>query len=873
MTEILLHTKLGVPPKRSVAVVRSRLVAQANEGFIRGTEFLRRLTLVSAPAGYGKTVMVSEWLQGSGVPVAWLSLDESDNDPNRFMAYFIAAIQSIQPEFGKTIRLMFQTTQPSPMEVLLTIFLNELATLPSLLILVLDDYHSITSLAIHRQISFLLDHLPARVHFVIITREDPLIPVSRLRVSNQILEIRQDELRFTMDEIAYFMHQVMHLDLSESDLISLERRTEGWIAGLQLAALSLHGLRDKDSFIQAFTGSNRYILDYLIEEVFNRQSDEVRDFLLKTAILDRLCSSLCDAVIGGTGSRELLERLEQVNMFIIPLDQSRTWYRYHHLFLDLLRHQQGIAGLPVDGVILHQRACQWFEAEGYLAEAIHHALEAEDWTKAPHLIGQASDRMFKQGEIISLTGWLEKLPRQLILSHPGLCMIHAWVLLLAGKYELALPVLQQAEELAQPGSVFLGQVATAQAYLARSIGDNQLVIERSRLALDLLAETNVTDRGNLLMNLGMVYWHDGRLDEAESALIEAQDKAMKSANLYTQLTSELFLARTIASRGKIRESAERYPSLIQRGPQVPVIALAYFDLGSLYYEWNQMEQAEHLLRQGLELSRYLGNVEFEIAGLLLQIYILLAHQDWDAAMHISEQAYRLAGEFSLKFRARCAAGQAQVEIATGDLKSAAYWLDQTSENVDPHTYYRFLGLVRPGLLIAQGKTDQAAEQLDKCFEIASNAGWGYALIAVRILQALAAKEHDSALGFLIEACKMAQPEGYIRTFVDAGQGLVRLLQDAAQRGVTPEYIGRILACFDARSAIPSPTRVILVEPLSKRELEVLRLVTVGLSNREIAGRLFISPGTAKTHVHNLCGKLGARNRTEAVSRAKELNLV
>jgi LuxR family maltose regulon positive regulatory protein len=332
--------------------------------------------------------MVSEWLQGSGVPVAWLSLDESDNDPNRFMAYFIAAIQSIQPEFGKTIRSMFQTTQPSPMEVLLTIFLNELATLPSLLILVLDDYHSITSLAIHRQISFLLDHLPARVHFVIITREDPLIPVSRLRVSNQVLEIRQDELRFTMDEIANFMHQVMRLDLSESDLISLERRTEGWIAGLQLAALSLHGLRDKDTFIQAFTGSNRYILDYLIEEVFNRQSDEVRDFLLKTAILDRLCSSLCDAVIGGTGSRELLERLEQGNMFIIPLDQSRTWYRYHHLFLDLLRHQQGIAGLPVDGVILHQRACQWFEAQGYLNEAIQHSLAAKDWVKAVQLINQ-----------------------------------------------------------------------------------------------------------------------------------------------------------------------------------------------------------------------------------------------------------------------------------------------------------------------------------------------------------------------------------------------------------------------------------------------------------------------------------------------------
>ena len=873
MTEILLHTKLGIPPKRSVAVPRSRLVAQANEGFIRGAEFLRRLTLVSAPAGYGKTVMISEWLQGSGVPVAWLSLDESDNDPNRFMAYFIAAIQSIQPEFGKTIRLMFQTTQPSPMEVLLTILLNELATLPSLLILVLDDYHSITSLAIHRQISFLLDHLPSRVHFVIITREDPLIPVSRLRVSNQVLEIRQDELRFTMDEIANFMHQVMRLDLSESDLISLERRTEGWIAGLQLAALSLHGLRDKDTFIQAFTGSNRYILDYLIEEVFNRQSDEVRDFLLKTAILDRLCSSLCDAVIGGTGSRELLERLEQGNMFIIPLDQSRTWYRYHHLFLDLLRHQQGIAGLPVDGVILHQRACQWFEAQGYLNEAIQHSLAAKDWVKAVQLINQVNDRMFKQGEIVTMIGWLEKLPKEFILSQPDMCLIYAWALLLAGKYNIVEPVLVQAEKLAQPGSVFLGQVATAQAYLARSVGDNPRVIETSRLALSLLPETEIANRSNLLMNLGLVYWHEGNLKEAEPALIEAQVQASQSGNLYAQLTSELFLARTLASRGQLRESAERFPSIIQRGPLVPIVALAYFDMGYLHYEWNERETAEFYLQQGLDLSHRTGNMEFQIAGLILKVYLSLARQDWSVASSVADQICNSARDFSVQIQARCFACQAQIAMAMGDLKSALRWLDQNPGNLDSHPFYRFLGLIRIRVLIAQGNKDLAAEQLDKCYETAFQAGWGYGLMAVRVLQALAAKSHESALEFLIDACTLAQPEGYIRTFVDAGQGLVPLLQDTAQRGVTPEYIGRILACFDARSAIPTPTRVILVEPLSKRELEVLRLVTVGLSNREIAGRLFISPGTAKTHVHNLCGKLGARNRTEAVSRAKELNLV
>jgi LuxR family maltose regulon positive regulatory protein len=873
MTEVLLHTKLAVPPKRSALVTRSRLLLQANEHLLSGAEFLRKLTLISAPAGYGKTVMVSDWLQASGLPVAWLSLDELDNDPNRFMAYLIAAIQSFPVEFGKSIQAMIQTPQPPPMEVLLTIFLHELDSLPSLVNLVLDDYHAITNIAIHRQVSFMLDHLPGCVHLVILTREDPLIPVSRLRVSNQVLEIRQDDLRFTIAEIEDFMHRAMRLELSGSDLVALERRTEGWIAGLQLVALSLRGLRDKSSFIQGFTGSNRYILDYLIEEVFNRQSGEVRDFLLHTAVLDRLCGSLCDAVCQRTGSGRLLESLEQANMFIVPLDHGRSWYRYHHLFLELLRHQMDVAAPAIDRAALHSRACQWFEAEGYLGEAIQHALQAQDWGKAAGLVGLASDRMFRQGEIVTLTGWLEQLPRQIILSQVNMCMIYAWVLLLAGKYEQARPVLERAEELAQPGTVQLGQVATAQAYLARSVGDNPRVIERSRLALDLLPEASLSDRGNLLMNVGMVYWHDGRLDEAESALVDAQEMALKSANLYSQLTCEIFLARTLASRGKIQESAQKYPSIISRGPQVPVIALAYCDLASLNYEWDQLEQAEHWLRQGLELSRNLKNVEFEIAGLLLQTDQFLAHQDWDAAMRVSDQAYKLAGEFSAKFKARCAACQARVAIATGDLKSAAYWLEQASEDVDPHSFYRFIGLVRPTLLIARGEMQQAAEQLERCYEIASSSGWGYAQVAVRVLQTLAAQDHASALEYLADALKRAQPEGYIRTFIDAGIGLVPLLRDAAQRGVVPGYAGRLLASFGTKTAAPIASKSVLVEPLSERELEVLRLVTAGFSNREIASKLFISPGTAKTHLHNLCGKLGVRNRTEAAMKARELGIV
>jgi len=873
MTEILLHTKIGIPSKRSMAVARPRLLEQTNEGLAQGSEFLRKLTLVSAPAGYGKTTMVSEWLHGLSIPTAWLSLDESDNDPSRFMAYFIAVIQSIQPSFGESLQPLVQSPQRPPAEVILTVLLNELATLPDLLILVLDDYHAIINLAIHQQISFLLEHLPSRIHLVLITREDPLIPISRLRARNQILEIRQDDLRFTVVEISKFMSQVMQLDLSVEDIIALERRTEGWIAGLQLTALSLHGSRDKDNFIQAFTCSNRYILDYLIEEVFTRHPIEVQNFLLKTSILDRFSGPLCDAVVERMGSRELLERLELANMFIVPLDKSRTWYRYHHLFSELLQHKQHLVGTPADETILHQRASQWFETEGYLAEAIGHSLAASDWVKAAQLIGQVNDRMFKQGEIVTLIGWLEKIPKGITFSQPGLCMVYAWALLLVGKYDLAGPVLEQAENLAPPGSILLGQVATAQAYLARSVGDNPHVIETSRLALSLIPETDLAQRGNILMNLGLVYWHEGNLKEAEPTLIQALENAARSGNLYAQLTAELFLARTLASRGALRESAQRYPSIIQRGPQVPIVALAYSDLGSLHFEWDELETAESYVRQGLDLSRRMGNVEFQIANLLVEVQILLARQDWSAALSIADQVCSLARDFSQQTQARCAACHAEVAMAMGDLKSAAYWLKQIAENVDPHPFYRFLSLIRPRLLIAQGENEIASKQLDVCYQTASRAGWGYGLIAVRVLQALSAKTPRSAHEFLADAIQLAQPEGYIHTFIDAGMGLIPLLRDAAQRGVTPEYIGRILVALGTKSKHTTTGQSMLVEKLSERELEVLRLVTAGLTNREIARKLFVSPGTAKTHIHNLCGKLGVGNRTEAAVRAKELGLV
>ena len=871
MPEILLRSKIGIPHHRRLAVSRPRLLQYSTDALVDGNQFLRKLTLISAPAGYGKTTIAVEWLRALGSPVAWLSLDEGDNDPARFMGYIIAAIQSVRPGFGQATMAMVQAPRQPPAEVLLTLVLNELETRPDQLILGLDDYHVINNVAIHQQISFLLEHLPANIHLVLITREDPLVPIAGLRAKNQVLEIRQDRLRFTVKETDDFMYQVMQLKLTDAEIHALEQRTEGWIAGLQLVGITLQGLKDKGSFIQEFTGSSRFILDYLMEEVVNRQPGNVRDFLLQTSILERLCGPLCEAVTGQRDASELLKKLDQGNMFIVPLDNSQTWYRYHHLFAELLRHQQQ-SGLPVDTITLHQRASQWFETAGYLPEAIQHTLQAGDWTKAAALIGRVNDGMFKRGEIVTVIGWLEKLPEQFTFSQPELCMAYAWALLLTEKYAKAGIVLAKAQKIASSDSFYQGQVANGQAYLARAVGDNLGVIRSSQMALSLLPEDDHSRRGSLLMNLGIVYWHEGNLEQAEKTLVDGQEKSALSNNLYAQLTCEVFLARTLASRGFIREAATKYQSVLQRGSQVPISTLAYFDLGALHYEWNELDKAELFIQQGMDLGRRTRNVEFQVAGLIVQAYVWLARQDWTAAASIADQAYALGENFSAQTRARCAACQAHVALAVGDLKNARHWLEQFHGNVDSHPFFRFSGLLQARLLIAQGHLEAAADELKLRYETAFQAGWGYALAAIRARQALAAGSSQTGLDYLADALRMAEPEGYVRTFTDAGLGLIPILRDAAQQGITPGYVKRILTSMDTHPSAPASTRSMLVEPLSEREIEVLRLVTAGLSNREIAGKLFISPGTAKTHVHNLYGKLGVRSRIQAAARAKELGL-
>jgi LuxR family maltose regulon positive regulatory protein len=874
MSDLLLKTKIVIPPLRKEIVQRNRLLDRMLLEFRSADGFNRQLTLVSAPAGYGKTTVVCDWIKRLGFPLAWLSLDETDNDPTRFLAYIIAAIQQVREGLGEAAGKILLSPQRPPIEVVLTVLINELALVSSPLILVLDDYHAIHTLSIHEQLKFLLEHQPGQLHLVIVSREDPLLPIPRLRARNKVLEIRQEDLRFTVEETTDFLNRVMRLDLTSAQIAALEGHTEGWIAGLQLAALSMRGNTDVGDFIEAFTGSSRYILDYLVEEVFEKQPPDLKEFLLKTSVLGRLSPSLCDAVAGRTDSQSLLEALEQMNLFIVPFDQSREWYRYHRLFAELLRHHLRIDVRDAERD-LHIRAGDWFEKNGYFAEAIQHAISAQDWSRAKSLLQRVNSDMLKRGEVATLIRWYSSLPEAVLMADPRLCFDYCWALLVAGQFSTAAPLLEHVEQTARSIPEFLGEVFTAQAFLARGQGDNARMVEKSRRALGLLPKTSASSRGLVALNLGLAYWHMGRMEQTEEVLVEAREAAEAIGNIYGVLTATILHGRVFAVRGQLHQAKAVFEQAIERGGAIPINALAHLDLCTLYYEWNNLPESESHLRTAIELSERGQNEEFLVSCWGTMSYLRIARNDFDGAREALAKAQELVdkGNIPALTADRVDVFAARLALAQNDPASIHRWVDSLRDDVDSHPFYRFIGLTKAHLLWADHKREETRAFLDQLYRKSVENGWQYGRIAVRISQALAADTEETAGEYLAEALRLAEAEGFIRVFVDAGESIIPLLRVAAKHGVTPEYVRRILTEVGGKAGDMGAGVGSLVEPLSEREVEVLRLVTKGLSNREIAAKLFISAGTAKTHIHNLCGKLGVRNRTEAAMRAKELNLV
>lgn len=912
MATPILATKLYVPPPRPEVVPRARLTERLNEGLDR------RLTLVCAPAGFGKTTLIGEWVAGLPRPAAWLSLDEADNDPARFLAYLVAALRTVAADIGEGVLGALGSPQPPPTEALLTVLLNEITTVEDDLILVLDDYHVIDTGAVDDALAFLIEHLPPRMHLVIATREDPNLPLARLRARGQLLEVRAADLRFTPSEAAEFLKGVMGLSLSEKDVAALESRTEGWIAGLQLAALSMRGREDVAGFIRAFAGDNRYVVDYLVEEVLQRQRERVRGFLLKTSILERLSGPLCDAVTGQERSSALLEALERGNLFVVPLDDRRRWFRYHHLFADVLRARM-MEEQPDSAPTLHRRASEWYERNGSPADAIRHALAAGDFGRAADLVEVAALEMLGSGQEDTLFGWLEALPDEVVRTRPVLSAYYAFALFGRGDFEAVEARLRDAERwldtLAETGerreapSVEMvvvdeaafgslpGTIAIARAYIAGARGDVRGTVKHARRALELLPEDDHLWRGAAAALLGIAHWTDGDLEAAHRSFAKGVVHQQMAGHTRFQIAGTHILADIRIAQGRLREAARTYEQSLrvatERGEPVWGTANLYVGLSELHRERGDLRAAKQHLLRSKELGEHVGLPETRYRWYVALARIKEAQGDLDGALDLLDEAEIQYVESPDPDVRPIAALKTRVWVAQGRLAEALGWArEQGLSDHDDLSYLReFEHITLARVLLARYKSDreersihEAMGLLKRLLKAAEEGGRMGSVIEILVLQALAHEaqgDSPSALAPLERALTLAEPEGYVRIFVDEGRPMAGLLSEAVAHGIMPDYAGRLLAVFEAEtheseeeSHLPNtlPARSV-VEPLSARELEVLRLIAQGLSNRQISERLFLALSTVKGHNRIIFSKLMVGRRTEAVARARELGLL
>jgi LuxR family transcriptional regulator, maltose regulon positive regulatory protein len=928
MPEFLLKTKLHIPLVRRDLVPRARLSARLETGCAA-----HKLVVVAAPAGYGKTTLVAVWATDDSSAlghrasilrerIAWLSLDADDNVPERFLAYVVGALQMVEPSLGQDIAEALQSSTPLDINMLLTALVNQLDALEGELALVLDDYYLIHTLAIHQALSFLLEHAPPRFHLIILTRTDPLLPLARFRARGQLLELRQDDLRFTEEEAAQFLAQTMGVAVSSTDMATLTHRTEGWVAGLQMAGLSLQGHPNPASFIREFTGGHRYIMEFLLEEVLNQQTQPVQDFLIKTAMLERLNGPLCDAVIESTDAQAVLEYLEHANLFLVPLDDKQHWYRYHHLFADLLRQRLRRFAEPEMIAGLLFRAGAWHEAQGDIPEAVSYALAVADYARVTALVERYGLPLFYRGEILLITSWLKALPEAVIRAQPLLCVVHATCLVLT---QQSADSIAQAEAWLDAAEAALceipchdeihdittGFMLKLRAYLARFQGDPPTdVIALSRQALERLPVGNTWFRSALWYNLGVAHWETGDEEAASQAWIEARRIGLSCGDLFNALSAVQAQAAAVRARGRLRAAAEIHREALltivapaeRAGQSLSVAGILHVALGSIQVEWNDLEEAERSLTHGLALLALTSLSHAQFEGYFALARLKQALEEGKAARLLIEQAEGLYPMMksghpnSLFYRATAYLAQAKVRLCVQQafadprcLAEAEHWTPYYGLTEDAGRYDAGqFTLAR--LVIAQHRARLGAPRaslaavlqfLNAQLKQARERDWVGWQIETLILQGLTYQLQGNlspALRALEAALVMAEPERYTRVFLDEGPPLTQLLHLGIQREAwhAPHVTGYANVLLQS-APHPLPTcqhqGAQLVEPLSERELEVLRLLEAGLSNRQIADSLVVALGTIKTHVHNIYGKLGVERRTQAIARARELHLL
>jgi LuxR family maltose regulon positive regulatory protein len=905
VTSSLLDTKLYAPRRPTGLVSRPHLTDRVE----RGSQ--SRLTLVSAPAGFGKSTLLAEWLgvaaKGSGT--AWLSLDPGDNQPVTFWTHVIAALRTVAPTVGAKALTLLESPDLS-IEAVLAPLLNELNALPDDLVLVLDDYHAIESPEIQVGMAFLLDHLPAQVHLVIATRADPALPLARLRARGDLIEIRAVDLRFTPDEASAFLNGVMTLGLTEQDVAALEGRTEGWIAAIQLAGLSMQGRDDIAGFIARFAGDDRYIVDYLVEEVLQRQPEPVRGFLLETSILSRLNGLLADAVTGKGGGKAMLEALERQNLLLVPLDDRREWYRYHHLFADVLQARLRDER-PDHMAELHRRATEWYEQEGERSEAIRHAMAGKDFARAADLVELAMPATGRDRQEATLRRWLEALPDDLIRARPVLSNGYAGSILVRGETEGVEARLQDAERwldtaaqaptrTGSPASSMVvvdedafrklpGSVAIHRAGLALLLGDVAGTIAHARRALDLVGEDDDLGRGAASALLGLAYWSRADLESASSLYAGAIPRFERIGHLSDAIGVALALADMRIAQGRLHDAMRTYErglelatgqgSLMLRGA-----ADMHVGIGEILRERDDLAGAAQHLQEARELGEDNGLPQNPYRSRVAAARIRHAEGDPKAALELLAEAGRLyATDFSPDVRP-VAALTARVWIAQGMLPEALGWARQSGVSAaDDLSYVReFEHITLARLIVAEGargrddrRIEEAIDLLDRLLVAAEDGGRIGSVIEILVVQALARRARNDApgaLASLVRAMALAEPEGYVRVVADEGPPMAALLRLATQQRNASGYLRRLLAATVApagRAPVDQP----LIEPLSERELDVLRLLQSELDGPDIARELTVSVATVRTHSRNIYAKLGVNNRRAAVRRADELGLL
>lgn len=905
MSDNLLATKLHVPPLHGNLVNRANLVARLNEGIARGC----CLTLISAPAGYGKSTLLSEWQAQAKLPVSWLSLERGENSPARFWNYFVAALNSLpqiqRANIGDSILEALRTPQPGSMEVQLTELINRLSALEERVCLVLDDLHTLSDSQIHQDLIFLIEHLPhaaCSLYLVVSSRMDPPWPLARWRARGELNELRAADLRFSYEETSLFLQDALQSKLSSKDIAAIQERTEGWIAGLQMAAISMQGrlkaqgLEGLSYFIETFSGSNRFILDYLMDEVISQQSEQIRAFLRATSILEQLTAPLCDALIETPGSQTVLDQLERANLFIIPLDDERCWYRYHHLFAEFLRKQlkQFQPGWISQ---LHQRASAWYAENNMPTDAVRHSLAGGDITRVNQMLAGNALVMVDHVELLDVLRNFKELPTNEISSNPWLCVAYAWAKAYADPSVELEDLLHQAEH----GLIDAGQdpakdkltshLAAIRAYMSWTKGDAEQALEFTQRALNNSLEEDWAVRTHLLNIQGLAWQYQGDLAAATRSFIAALTCGEKSGRIHEVLYSTSNLAYVYLLQSRLHEAFSLCQMASDRAKgsggsleRMPVLAYAHATRSIILLEWNDLGPAVAAVRQGVALAEEWGQTDALHFALTCLSQALNAAGQTEEAFAVNQRAMQLARNISPWYARISAENEIILNLAKGDVRAAEKKVAEYGPSFAEEKNNEYL-LMKISLLYHQNRFLEVIDTLAGTLDDIKQNGWErlwLRLLPFRALALQALDREEEALQVLEQCLAVAEPEGYVRIFVEKGALMAALLKIAASRGINPEYASKLLAAFPlpressghgkpAPAASRSPGAS-LVEPLSERELDVLRLLNSHLAVPEIAREMLIAPSTLRTHIRSIYLKLDVHGRLEALQKARDLGL-